>query len=71
MVVGHDATDEVGISGVEGGEQGVQLGPEGRGDGLESLRPGILALLLLLGDLLRLTWVHSWCNRTNRNCLPG
>ena len=55
MVVGHDATDEVGISGVEGGEQGVQLGPEGRGDGLESLRPGILALLLLLGDLLRLT----------------
>ena len=60
MVVGHDATDEVGVSGVEGGEQGVQLGPEGRGDGLESLRPGILALLLLLGDLLRLTWVHSW-----------
>ena len=61
MVVGHDATDEVGISGVEGGEQGVQLGPEGRGDGLESLRPSILALLLLLYDFFGLTWVHNWC----------
>ena len=55
VVVGHDATDEVGISGVEGGEQGVQLGPEGRGDGLESLRPSILALLLLLYDFFGLT----------------
>ena len=61
MVVGHDATDEVGISGVEGGEQGVQLSPEGRGDGLESLRPGILALLLLLYDFFGLTWGHNWC----------
>ena len=48
VVVGHDATDEVGISGVEGGEQGVELGPEGRGHGFEGLGSSILSLLLLL-----------------------
>ena len=61
VVVGYNASDEVGIGLVEGGQQGVQLGPEGRGDGLESLRPSILALLLLLYDFFGLTWVHNWC----------
>ena len=48
MVVGHNASDEVGIGLVEGGEQGFQLGSEGRGDGFEDLGAGILSLLLLL-----------------------
>ena len=48
VVVGHNASDEVGIGGVEGSEQGVQLGPEGRGHGLEDLGACILSLLLLL-----------------------
>ena len=47
VVVWHNASDEVGIGGVEGGEQGVKLSPEGRGDGFESLRTGVLSLLLL------------------------
>ena len=48
MVVWHDASDEVGVGRVEGGEQGVELGPEGGGDGFESLRTGVFSLLLLL-----------------------
>ena len=48
MVVGHNASDKVGIGRIEGGEQGVELSPEGRGDGFESLRTGVLSLLLLL-----------------------
>ena len=48
MVVGHNASDEVGISGVEGSEQGVQLGPEGRGHRFKDLGACILSLLLLL-----------------------
>ena len=48
VVVGHNASDEVGISRVEGGEQGVELGPEGRGHGFEGLGSSILSLLLLL-----------------------
>ena len=48
VVVGHNASDEVGIGLVEGGQQGVELGSEGRGDGLEDLGAGILSLLLLL-----------------------
>ena len=48
MVVGHNASDEVGIGLVEGGEQGVELGSEGRGDSFEDLGAGILSLLLLL-----------------------
>ena len=47
VVVGHNASDEVGIGLVEGGQQGVELGSEGRGDGLEDLGAGILSLLLL------------------------
>ena len=48
MVVGHNASDKVGIGRVEGGEQGVKLGSEGGGDGFEDLGAGILSLLLLL-----------------------
>ena len=48
VVVGHNASDEVGISGVEGSEQGVQLGPEGRGHRFKDLGACILSLLLLL-----------------------
>ena len=48
VVVGHDASDEVGIGRIEGGEQSVKLSPEGRGDGFESLRTGVLSFLLLL-----------------------
>ena len=48
MVVGHNASDEVGIGRIEGGEQGVKLRPEGRGDGFESLGTSVLSLLLLL-----------------------
>ena len=51
VVVWHDATDEVGIGGVEGGQELVKLGPEGGGHGLEDLGPGVLALLLLLDNL--------------------
>ena len=47
VVVWDNASDEVGIGGVEGGEQGVKLSPEGRGDGFESLRTGVLSFLLL------------------------
>ena len=47
MVVGHNASDEVGIGRVKGGEQGVELGPEGRGHGFEDLGACILSLLLL------------------------
>ena len=55
VVVGHDASDEVGIGRIEGGEQGVKLGSEGGGDRFENLGPGILSLLLLLGDFFRLS----------------
>ena len=48
VVVGHNASDEVGIGRIEGGEQGVKLGSEGGGDGFENLGAGILSLLLLL-----------------------
>ena len=48
VVVGHNASDEVGIGRIEGGEQGVELGSEGGGHGFEDLGAGILSLLLLL-----------------------
>ena len=48
VVVWHNASDEVGIGRIEGGEQGVKLGSEGGGDGFEDLGAGILSLLLLL-----------------------
>ena len=51
VVVGHDATDEVGVGRVQSGQQLVKLGPEGGGDGLEDLGSGVLALLLLLDNL--------------------
>ena len=51
VVVGHDAPDEVGVSGVQSGQQLVKLGPEGGGDGLEDLGAGVLTLLLLLDNL--------------------
>ena len=51
VVVGHDAPDEVGVGGVQSGQQLVKLGPEGGGDGLENLGSGVLALLLLLLNL--------------------
>merc|ERR1719391_1874088 len=59
VVVWHNASDEVGIGGVEGGQQGVKLGSEGRGDGFESLGSGVLSLLLLLLHFLRLSWMIS------------
>merc|ERR1719391_548231 len=59
VVVWHNASDEVGIGGVEGGQQGIKLGSEGRGHGFESLGTGVLSLLLLFGDLLRLSWMVS------------
>ena len=51
VVVGHDAPDEVGVGGVQSGQQLVKLGPEGGGDGLEDLGSGVLTLLLLLDNL--------------------
>ena len=51
VVVGHDAPDEVGVGRVQSGQQLVQLGPEGGGDGLEDLGAGVLTLLLLLDNL--------------------
>ena len=59
VVVWHDASDEVGIGGVEGGQQLVKLGPERRGDGFENLGTGVLSLLLLLNNLLRLAGMIS------------
>ena len=59
VVVWHDASDEVGIGGVEGGQQLVKLGPERRGDGFENLGAGVLSLLLLLNNLLRLAGMIS------------
>ena len=59
MVVWHDASDEVGIGGVEGGQQLVKLRPERRGDGLENLGAGVLSLLLVLNHLLRLAGMIS------------
>ena len=44
MGVWHDAADEVGVRGVEGREEGVQLELEGGGHRLE----GLVALALLL-----------------------
>ena len=57
VVVGDDAADEVGVGGVEGGEEGIQLGAE---EGGNRLMPHLLALsllLLLLDGLLRLARV--------------
>ena len=51
VVVGHDAPDEVGVGRVQGGQELVKLGPEGRGHGLEDFGSGVLALLLLLDNL--------------------
>ena len=48
VVVGHNASDEVGIGRIEGVEQGFELGPEGRGDSFEDLGASILSLLFLL-----------------------
>ena len=48
MVVWHNASDEVGVGGVEGGQKLVKLRPECRGDRFEDLRTGVLSLLLLL-----------------------
>ena len=59
VVVWHNAPDEVGIGGVEGGEQGVELGPERRGDGFEDLWTGVLSLFLLLHNLFRLAGMIS------------
>ena len=55
VVVWDNASDKVGIGGVEGGQQGIKLGPEGRGDCFESLGSGVLSLLLLLLHFLRLS----------------
>merc|ERR1719340_359496 len=53
VVVGHNAADEVGVGGVQGGQQGLQLSAEGRGHSLEGLGSSILTLLtLFLLDLL-------------------
>ena len=51
VVVGHDASNEVGVGRVQSGQQLVKLGPEGGGDGLEDLGAGVLTLLLLLDNL--------------------
>ena len=51
VVVGHDAPDEVGVGRVQSGQEGVQLRSEGRRDGLEDLRPCVLALLFLFNNL--------------------
>ena len=59
MVVWHNASDEVGIGGVEGGQKLVKLRPECRGDGFENLGTGILSLLLLLHSLLWLAGMIS------------
>ena len=59
MVVWHNASDEVGIGGVEGGQKLVKLRPECRGDGFESLRTGVLSFFLLLHDLLGLAGMIS------------
>ena len=48
VVVWHDASDEMGISQVQGGQQGIQLRSEGRRHCLEGLWTGIFTLLLLL-----------------------
>ena len=48
VVVWHNASDEMGISLVQGGQKGIQLGSEGRRHCLESFWTGIFALLLLL-----------------------
>ena len=59
VVVWHNASDEVGIGGVEGGQKLVKLRPERRGDGFESLRTGVLSFFLLLHDLLGLAGMIS------------
>ena len=59
MVVWHDAPDEVGIGGVEGGQKLVKLRPERRGDRFENLRTGVLSLFLLLLNFLRLARMIS------------
>ena len=48
VVVWHDASDEMGISQVQSGQQGIQLRSEGRRNCLEGLWTGIFTLLLLL-----------------------
>ena len=48
VVVWHDASDEVGISQVQSGQQGIQLGSECRRHCLEGFWTGVFALLLLL-----------------------
>ena len=47
VVVWHNASDEMGISLVQGGQQGIQLRSEGRRHCLEGLWTGIFTLLLL------------------------
>ena len=59
MVVWHNAPDEVGIGGVEGGQKLVKLRPERRGDGFEDLWSCILSLFLLLHNLFRLARMIS------------
>ena len=59
MVVWHDAPDEVGISQVQSGQQGIQLRSEGGRHRLEGFWTGVFALLLLLP----LVWVFLWLAR--------
>ena len=59
MRVGHDAPDEVRVRGVERGQEGVQLGLEGRGHRLERLVALALLLAPAVVHLLGLAWVKS------------
>ena len=59
MVVWHNASDEVGTGGVEGGQKLVKLRPDRRRDGFENLWTSILSLFLLLHNLLGLAGMIS------------
>merc|ERR1719428_575808 len=57
VVVGDDTADEVGVSLVQGGQQGIELCSERRRDSLEGLWSGVFSLLFLLSFVWVLLWL--------------